>query len=376
MDHDPIHKPFYKSLYFQVITAIVIGVLLGHFYPETGTAMKPLGDGFIKLIKMIIAPIIFCTVVVGIAGMEDMKKVGKTGGHALLYFEVVSTIALIVGLVIVNLVQPGAGMNIDPASLDSKSIAAYTGPGKMQTTTEFLLNVIPTTVVDAFAKGEILQVLLFVDAVRLRAAPLRRSRHAGVRLHREELARAVRDRRLHHEGGPDRRLRRDGVHDRQVRPGFADPAGQADGHLLRHLPGLHLRRARRHRPVARLLDLEVHQVHQGRTADRARHLVVGVGAAAHDGQDGEPRRAQVHRRPRHSHRLLVQPRRHRDLPDDGRRLHRPGHQHAADADAGADLAGRAAAHLQGRGRRHRQRLHRAGRHARRRWAACPWPASR
>ena len=161
MDKDPIHKPFYKSLYFQVITAIVIGVLLGHFYPSTGEAMKPLGDGFIKLIKMIIAPIIFCTVVVGIAGMEDMKKVGKTGGYALLYFEIVSTIALIVGLVIVNLVQPGAGMNVDAASLDSKSIAAYTGPGKMQTTTEFLLAVIPSTVVDAFAKGEMLQVLLF-----------------------------------------------------------------------------------------------------------------------------------------------------------------------------------------------------------------------
>ncbi len=156
-----MNKPLYKSLYFQVITAIVVGVLLGHFYPQTGEAMKPLGDGFIKLIKMIIAPIIFCTVVVGIAGMEDMKKVGKTGGLALLYFEIVSTLALLVGLVIINLVQPGAGMNVDPNSLDTKSVAAYTGPGKMQSTTDFLLNVIPSTVVDAFAKGEILQVLLF-----------------------------------------------------------------------------------------------------------------------------------------------------------------------------------------------------------------------
>ena len=157
----PAGKPLYKSLYFQVIVAIVIGVLLGHFYPATGEAMKPLGDGFIKLIKMIIAPIIFCTVVVGIAGMEDMKKVGKTGGYALLYFEIVSTIALIVGLTIVNTVQPGAGMNIDPATLDTKGVAAYTKPGQMQSTTDFLLNVIPNTVVDAFAKGEILQVLLF-----------------------------------------------------------------------------------------------------------------------------------------------------------------------------------------------------------------------
>lgn len=154
-------RPFYRSLYLQVLFAVVIGVLLGHFYPQTGADMKPLGDGFIKLIKMIIAPIIFCTVVVGIAGMEDMKKVGKTGGLALLYFEVVSTLALIVGLIIVNLVQPGAGMNVDAASLDTKGIAAYTGPGKMQSTTEFLLAIIPTSVVDAFAKGEILQVLLF-----------------------------------------------------------------------------------------------------------------------------------------------------------------------------------------------------------------------
>jgi aerobic C4-dicarboxylate transport protein len=154
-------KPIYKSLYIQVLTAIVIGVLLGYFYPNIGVAMKPLGDGFIKLIKMIIAPIIFCTVVVGIAGMEDMKKVGKTGGLALFYFEVVSTIALIVGLIIVNLVQPGAGMNIDPKALDTKGIAAYTGPGKMESVTDFLLNIIPNTVVDAFAKGEILQVLLF-----------------------------------------------------------------------------------------------------------------------------------------------------------------------------------------------------------------------
>ena len=157
---NPARRPFYQSLYLQVITAIVVGVLLGHFFPSTGEAMKPLGDGFIKLIKMIIAPIIFCTVVVGIAGMEDMKKVGKTGGLALLYFEVVSSIALVVGLVVINVVQPGVGMNIDASTLDTKGIAAYTGPGKMASTTDFLLAIIPSTVVDAFAKGEILQVLL------------------------------------------------------------------------------------------------------------------------------------------------------------------------------------------------------------------------
>lgn len=151
----------FRSLYVQVLTAIAIGVLLGFLFPEMGKEMKPFGDGFIKLIKMMIAPIIFCTVVLGIAGMEDMKKVGKTGGFALLYFEVVSTISLVVGLVIINVIRPGSGMNVDVATLDTKSIAAYVEPGKLQTLPEFLLNVIPTSVVDAFAKGEILQVLLF-----------------------------------------------------------------------------------------------------------------------------------------------------------------------------------------------------------------------
>ncbi len=154
-------KPLYQSLYVQVLVAVVIGVALGHFMPDTGAAMKPLGDAFIKLVKMLIAPIIFCTVVVGIAGMEDMKKVGKTGGMALLYFEIVSTLALIIGLVVVNVLQPGQGMHVDASTLDTKGIAAYTEPGKMKGTVDFLLNVIPSSVVDAFAKGEILQVLLF-----------------------------------------------------------------------------------------------------------------------------------------------------------------------------------------------------------------------
>ena len=151
-------------MYVQVLAAIVAGALLGHFLPDTGIMMKPLGDAFIKLIKMLIAPIIFCTVVVGLAGMEDMKKVGKVGGLALLYFEVVSTVALIVGLVLVNLLQPGAGMNVDPAEIDVAAVAAYTSVtsvGKMGSVTDYLLNIIPSSVVDAFATGNILQVLFF-----------------------------------------------------------------------------------------------------------------------------------------------------------------------------------------------------------------------
>ena len=152
--------PILRSLYVQVLIAITVGVLLGFFAPETGAAMKPFGDGFIKLVKMMIAPIIFTTVVAGIAGSGDMKKVGRTGGLALLYFEVVSTLALLVGLLIVNVVQPGAGMNVDPAKLNAGAVAAYTGAKAMKSTTEFILDIIPSAFFDAFAKGEILQVLL------------------------------------------------------------------------------------------------------------------------------------------------------------------------------------------------------------------------
>ncbi|HHQ4471230.1 dicarboxylate/amino acid:cation symporter [Aeromonas sp. S41-2] len=158
-----MQKRIVSSLYFQVLLAITLGVILGHIYPDLGADMKPLGDGFVKLIKMIIAPVIFCTVVTGIAGMESMKAVGKTGAIALLYFEVVSTIALIIGLCVVNLLQPGAGMNVDPATLDASAsaISAYAEQAKAQGIIPFLLDVIPGSVIGAFASGNILQVLLF-----------------------------------------------------------------------------------------------------------------------------------------------------------------------------------------------------------------------
>jgi len=154
-------KKIYRYLYFQVLTAIAAGVVLGYCYPEAGVAMKPLGDGFIKLIKMIITPIIFCTVVNGIAGMEDMKKVGRVGVKALLYFEIVTTAALIIGLALVSVIQPGAGFNADVSKIDTKALAAYTAQAHSASTADFLMNIIPTSVVDAFAKGDILQVLLF-----------------------------------------------------------------------------------------------------------------------------------------------------------------------------------------------------------------------
>jgi len=154
-------KPLYTHLYFQVLTGITIGVLLGYFWPSTGAAMRPLGDGFIRLIRMIIAPIIFGTVVVGIARMGDMRSVGRIGVRALVYFEVVSTVALIIGLVIINVYQPGVGINANPETLDAKAVSAYASTAERLSTVDFLMNVIPATVVDAFARGEILQVLFF-----------------------------------------------------------------------------------------------------------------------------------------------------------------------------------------------------------------------
>src|ERR671916_759119 len=152
---------WYQHLYVQVLAAILIGVLLGHFYPAIGEAMKPLGDAFIKMIKMLIAPIIFFTVVHGIASMKDMKKVGRVGLKALIYFEIVTTLALVIGLIVVNVWQPGVGMNVNLSTVDTSAIATYTTKAKDQTTIGFLLDIIPSTVVGAFATGEILQVLFF-----------------------------------------------------------------------------------------------------------------------------------------------------------------------------------------------------------------------
>lgn len=152
--------PFYFSFWFQICLAIVLAVALGYFKPARAVAMKPLGDTFIRLITMVITPIIFCTVVSGIAGMQDMKKVGRVGGKALLYFEVVSTLALLLGLVVGNVVHPGGGFHVNAANLDARAVESYAGQAKAQGVTEFFLHIVPTTAVDAFAKGDILQVLL------------------------------------------------------------------------------------------------------------------------------------------------------------------------------------------------------------------------
>jgi aerobic C4-dicarboxylate transport protein len=175
----PGKLPFYRELWAQVLVAIVLAIVLGYVDPARAVAMKPLGDAFIRVISMIISLIIFCTVVTGIAGMENLKKVGRVGGMALLYFEIVSSIALLIGLVVGNVVHPGSGFNVNVATLDAKAVADYAGQAKAQSVTEFLMHIIPTTVFDAFTKGDILEVvfvsLLFgfaLSAAGARAKPL------------------------------------------------------------------------------------------------------------------------------------------------------------------------------------------------------------
>ncbi len=153
--------PFYRHLYVQVLTAIAAGILLGHYYPQLGASLQPLGDAFIKLVRMVIAPVIFLTVTTGIAGMSDLKKFGRVVGKAFIYFLTFSTLALIVGLIISNVVQPGAGMHINPATLDTKAVTNYAAQAHDASVVGFLMNIIPDTIVGAFAKGDILQVLFF-----------------------------------------------------------------------------------------------------------------------------------------------------------------------------------------------------------------------
>src|SRR2546422_3667972 len=153
-------KAFYRNLWVQVLAAVAIAIVLGYLRPDTAIAMRPLGDAFIRLISMIITLVIFCTVVTGIAGMGNLKKVGRVGGKALLYFEIVTTVALIFGIAVGNLIPTGAGFNVDPATLDAAAVTTYAGQAKAQTVADFLLQMIPTTVVDAFARGSILSVVL------------------------------------------------------------------------------------------------------------------------------------------------------------------------------------------------------------------------
>jgi len=217
-------------LYFWVLLAIVAGGTLGYFDAATAVTLKPLGDGFIALVKMLISPVIFCTVVLGIAGASDMKKVGRVGGKALLYFEVVSTLALIIGLIVMNFFRPGDGFNIDPKTLDAKAVANYAKVASEQSTADFMLHIIPKTFTDAFTgSGDLLQVLLVAILFGYAIMHLGKAGQTGSPLHRRVFAHLLRHDERRHEISAAGCRWRHGLHHRQIRHRRAETAGAADG---------------------------------------------------------------------------------------------------------------------------------------------------
>ncbi len=264
-----------RHLYFWVLLAILVGGTIGYVSPETGVALKPLGDGFIALIKMLIAPIIFCTVVLGIAGAGNMKKVGRVGGKALLYFEVVSTIALVIGLIVANVLRPGDGFNADPASLDAAAVAGYAKVAASQSTVDFVLHIIPRTFFDAFTgSGDLLQVLfvavLFGYAMthlgqegNIVHQVITTASHVFFRMMNALMMLAP----IGAGGAMAFTIGRYGVEALQA-------AGVPDGQLLPDVPAVRLRGARHDRGDHRLQHFPLHRVHQRGAADGARHFVV------------------------------------------------------------------------------------------------------
>jgi aerobic C4-dicarboxylate transport protein len=354
-------KNLHRSLYFQVLVAIGLGVALGALYPAFAVKMQPLGEGFIKLVKMLIAPVIFCTVVMGIAGVEDVKQVGKTGGLALLYFEGMSTVSLVIGLAVANILQPGKGMNIDASTLNEGALAAYTAPGKLQSVPEFLMNIIPTTLADAFAKGEILQVLLIsilfgfaLQRLKTQGAPL----FAFVQGLSDVLFAIV---------GFVMRLAPLGAFGAMAftvgKYGFATlfSLGKLLGSfyltcLVFILGALGL--------VARLHGFRILKF----LAYIREELFIVLGTSS--SESALPRMIGKLEKLGASKQvvglvvpagLFFQPRRHVDLFDPGHVVHRAGDKHADDLRAAAHSARGVAADVQGRRRRHGQRLHRIGR---------------
>ena len=370
------HKPFFKSLYFQVLTAIALGVLLGHFYPQLGEQMKPLGDAFIKMIKMIIAPIIFCTVVHGIASMQDMKKVGRVGLKALVYFEVLTTLALIVGLIVANTLQPGAGMNVDASTIDTKSIQGFVAKSKEQSTVQFLMDIIPNTVVGAFAQGEILQVLFFaiLFAFGLQALGERGKALLGVIDQASHALFAV--------VGIIMKVAPIGAFGAMAftigKYGVATLLSLA--HLMiafymtclififfvlggvAWLAGFNIFKFIRYIKEELLIVLG--------TSSSESVLPRMIAKMENLGCE------KVGRRPRHPDRLLLQPRRHLHLSHDGRAVPGAGDQHRPELRSAARHYRHPAVDLEGRRRRDRLGLHRAGSDACPRSARFRWPASR
>ena len=356
-------KSLTGHLYFWVLLAIVTGGTIGYVSPETGVALKPLGDGFIALVKMLIGPIIFCTVVLGIAGAGDMKKVGRVGGKALLYFEVVSTFALVIGLVVANLIRPGAGFNADPATLDSRAVADYAKVAASQSTVEFLLHVIPRTFFDAFTgSGDLLQVLfvavLFGYAMthmgkegNLVHQVIATSSHVFFRIMNVIMKLAP----LGAGGAMAFTIGRYGVD--ALKP-MAWLMGSFYLTCLLFVLGVL-------GGIAALTGFSILRfiaLHQGRAAHRARHLVIGVRARAADAEARTAGVLEVGGRPGRARRLLVQPGRHQHLPDDGLAVRGAGAEHRSDDEAAADDSRRGHADVEGSLGRDRRRVHHAGCH--------------
>jgi hypothetical protein len=272
-------KPFYRTLWGQVLIGVAIGIVLGYVRPHAGVAMKPLGDAFIRLITMVITLVVFCTIVSGIAGMGDMKKVGRVGGKALLYFEIVSTLALLIGMLVGNVVKPGAGFNVNPQTLDAKAVAGYATLAKSQSVTDFLINLIPNTVVSAFSTGNMLQVVLVAVLFGFALSMM------GKRC--KPLADAI-----------DWRFRSHGVHYRPVWPGIPWPAGQADRDVLDYEHFVCVDCDGDHLVGGRLRDYPIPQLYQGRNCVVLVAEFIGTGAPHIDGEDGEPGLLEIARRSR------------------------------------------------------------------------------
>ena len=321
--------------------------------------MKPLGDGFIKMIKMIIAPIIFCTVVHGIASMQDMKKVGRVGLKALIYFEVLTTLALIVGLIVANTLQPGVGMKVDASTIDTSAIQGFVAKSAEQSTVQFLMDIIPNTVIGAFAQGEILQVLFFaiLFAFGLHTLGERGKALLGVIDQASHALFAVvgiimRVAPIGAFGAMAFTIGKYGV-------GDASLARSPHGRILLNLPYLHLRRFGRSGLARGFQHFQVHPLHQGRAADRAGNILVQVGATTHDRQNGKPWLREVRRWPCHPDGLLLQSRWHLHLSNDGRAVPGAGDQHGPEFCPAARDYRHPTVDLEGRRWRDRIGLHRA-----------------
>jgi len=358
----PRKKAFYTGLSFQVLAGVAIAVILGYVNPAMAVSMKPLGDVFIRMITMIITLVIFCTLVTGIAGMEDMKKVGRVGGKALLYFELVSTMALLIGLLVGNLAHPGSGFNIDPKTLDARAVAEYAGQAKAQNITDFLVHIIPNTVVDAFSKGDILQVLL-VSVLFGFALSIAGPRCKPLLDVMDSLTRAVFGVGSDpHALRPNWRFWRDGFHHWKVRAGLVGPAGKINRHALHHVHLFRSGGAGTHRALCRLRNSEVFVVYSGRNSARSGHQFFRARPAESYGQAPEVGLLEGPRRPGGSNRLHIQRGRHKPVHDARRPVRCSSDRHTFDADSAIHNSRSRSAHFEGRQRRTGSRLHRSSRH--------------